>query len=557
MIQISLEHNLREIYRGLRYSNEESSVSFPLVANSFGTRIYDSRHWLGRVWTFFYRVNQTISCSTALNKALVKTSDAFHRQFSSVKQHLISYQEYIRKTGEGYPVNEDDYCEARKEITKWNGVAGQFLDIVQRYSPLPLDGIVDLKVLFISPSIKALKECQKIIDMEGVTGNALPLEIFNKILMGKILRSEDSKEMTRWISWLNKIDPEVDPIHRAFEALSIQFKREGESDESRRKNLSTLELHLLERGCRVLLKEDPEHTAWRKGLRKGDKIGTDIILGEEIHSLGYPSDLTHVYSIEGQPTQVAVIGQNCAILSLRDRQMQGCCDLGLKPVHFLKISEDGRIALMEKLQSLNTIKWGSTEAGIFFEDTIVLRGVVNFLKSLIKKNQTPVHFSTSHFMIDHEFQLRSIKPLKSQDFDFNAVEDFILECSSGNLAIFQYLMTESGLIKHPIAKFYLDLIRGSLKGDDISPDDLAGIYKISDSKVVDRGVDLIKQIKIIQQKLYISLKQALVSADPSWLQSQINDAIISCCGGYKTAGTMRETLIDDISKKIICKTSKP
>ncbi|MEI8364909.1 MAG: hypothetical protein WCF65_00690 [Parachlamydiaceae bacterium] len=535
----TLQSNLREIYRALK--SPENNLSF-LVADPSGKNIFSSTDLFGRLWSWYYKIRQPLkdeeSPFSNLHKAILHTHEVFRRHLLEAVPHLINYQKYLDARGNGYAVNEDLYFTARSRITKWNATTEPFIRLVQSQA-YPQCHEHEIFKTFLLEHTDELQNCQKIIDLEGITESPLPIEIFEKILRGKNVNPSDTKEINQWIVRLNKINPEVGRVHKALEAISIQFKQKTETEAERKNNLSRLELYLDDNGCTVFQKTDPTHLAWQQNLSSGTKLylnGEEVVIGQEMRGYKFANDFTHVYSLEGQPEKVAVIVHNCALLALRDALTRRSEYFGLKPANFLEISHDGSFALMERLQPLNTIQWTSTEDQLHPEDKPRAMELAKFVEQLIKQQMTPLHLSPSFLMFDREHHLRVTRPLVKEPFDFNRIEDFIAECASGNQMIFKYLMITSGLATHPTARFYTDLILGSIEGDQIAPDDLAGYYMIGDPKVVDRGVALVKQIGDLQQQLYASLGERAKTADPLMLRRKINQAILACRNKYKSAG---------------------
>lgn len=83
-------------------------------------------------------------------------------------------------------------------------------------------------------------------------------------------------------------------------------------------------------------------------------------------------------------------------------------------------------------------------------------------------------------------------------------------------------------------------------------DDLAGIYRIGDPKVVDRGVELIKEVRQLHDELCMKTRDLqLRSNDISKLLVQ---ALTSCYETTKAAGilwpSLAQTTLDFLTKEV-------
>ena len=284
-----------------------------------------------------------------------------------------------------------------------------------------------------------------------------------------------------------------------------------------------------------------KHLTWRQKLEKGCKFRlnhSEIILDEELFPKRSGSDQTRAYAIQGQTERVALIAQNCMALPLRDLRMRKENHLGITPALFLDISSDGRIAVVERLNALNTIEWTSTDDHLSPNDEATVDVLGKLIQGFIKQNFIPSNFSPTWLMYNQQLQLKFLKPSAKQPFDFNAMEDFVLECAAGNSIIFRELMKKSGLITHAAAKFYRSIVSNTLNAEATAADDLAGIYRISDPKVVDRAAILAGQINALKEKLKLEFRPLHPKLLPKQLNDKINQTIYTKYLANKTAGTL-------------------
>lgn len=477
----------------------------PLVASSSGTYIYNTKYGWGRVWSWYYIIVNILTGHDrrldSLKHAIVKTHVIFLNQIEVLRSSLERYEEYLKQLSSGYAVKENDYNPSREAITCWNLATKPFLTsigtMLQPIHPRLIslfnycfEDQKNLSEIFSTSTIVQAAVFQEIIDLEGVCGAPLPLMVFKKILKEKPLNSIDHKEIGRWINRVNQANVSVDALHRGLSAIASQYQL----------GPAVLELFLLEKGCSILLQPDPKQLHWRQQLCIGavlheeknlvDEI--EIVLGNEINPSRAKIDCHRVFTIRDDPKKVAVIPTNRALLAIE--QLQGNDSwLKIETARYEYISENGKFALIPRLRSLNSFKWSSADDIISTEDILLVEKLTGVVKECIKQNQTPLNFTPKTLMFDDAYNLKTLKPLCKELFDFDLLEEFVRACAGGNEIVFQYIMKQSGLSNHSTAKFYKEVVRNAMTGDETSIEDLAAMYRIEDPKVVDRGVLLVKE----------------------------------------------------------------
>lgn len=484
-----------------------------------------------------------------LKKAVIYTHNLFLQEIAHSQIALKDYLEYLEKKGKGYSLPEAQYFPSRTLLTEWNSSTKPFLKLIEKihcknnfFKPLQLD------LSFDSPSIKTFQFCQKIIDLEGIIEGPLPLELLKKILRKIPLNVLDQKDLDQWINKIESKNLGARTVHKFLRALVFIYTKKNTDPKTRQTILNNLELFLEDKGCKVFQKKDLKHLKWRQELEKGNKFSlnhSDIILGKEIFPKKTGSDQTRAYTIIDQKNSIALIAQNCIALPLRDLRMRQECQVEIEPVQMQDISPDGRIAVVERLNALNTIPWKSSQGQIDKEDEILLNILGKLIQRFIKNNMTPSNFSPTSLMFNDQFQLKLLKPLRKRLFDFNALENFFFECANGNHTIFKELMTQSGLIEHATAKFYRDIVSNTLNEENMDIEDLAGIYKITDPKVIDTATHLTNQILSIKNQLQLNLRETFPQLSPLELNKKINHKILQSYLGYQSAGFLWPSFPDN------------
>lgn len=538
----TLEHNIREIDHAIRFP---SCGTLSLTANFASTRIYDSRYCWGRLWRWFYNILDWITgndwLQTKLNDALLHTHHLFQKEMTKAQHSLQRYIIYLEESGKGYTVEETPIFPIRHHITAWNTATTSFLKATQQdHLNESIRSLANSQLpnpCFTCPDSSLFQANQNIINVEGTLAGPLPLAIIKKTVRKKPLNSIEQKELAKWIKKINKSDLNVNALHKALESLHTIYSKSTNLSRSFL-NLGELELLLENKNCTAFQKEDPKHIEWRQRLEPGSQLifkDKRLTLGNELHAWG--NQHIRAYTIEEYPKQIALIAQNRVALKLHNFRIQQQVDIGMSAIQLTEISSNGKVALIERLKELNAYKWPEQILPPPSEASQCLQSLLTLIQRCIQQNMTPLNLPQIHLMINEHGHLKTMTPIEIGPFDFNALEDFIIKYAAGSSFVQQELMYRSGLFTHQIAKFYRDLVRHTLQGEEISPDELAAIYKIADSKVIDRAALLLKQIKSARDLHLTELCAQQPRYSHQQLEKQLNAALLKHYLESKTAGT--------------------
>lgn len=554
----TLQGNLQEIFHAAKMS---ASHQIHLVANPFGTRLYYSSQGWGRMWRWFYMVaetffNQRGLRTTKVKKAILYTYALFQKNLQHIQENSSRYQNYLIKTAQGYSTNENELFLVRKNITLWNQATRPFVKaaineqrgIIEKLFQFCQKKPAEQNApVFAYPQFDMLKQCQKIINLEGILNGPLPLEIFEKISKNKRLSDSDFKDLDKWIKKLNQSSCSISIVHQAIQAIIaiINSQNQENSDQA---DLIRLESMLDKRGCTLFQQDDAKFIQWRNTLKKGSKLfldGKEITLSDQLGRKILGNDRFLSFSIVEMPDFVVLTGNNEAILGLKKSRHHPENGYGVEPIQISEIFDRGRWTLVERLKPLNSYAWSSTNI-LSNQDQFFSKPLVHLIKWLIQQKQTPDFFNPKYLMINPKQQLKSLRPTAKKEFDFNALEDFAFQCSSGNLTIFRHLMEASGLYSHLSTKFYHEVITNALKGDGSPPEDLAGIYNIDDPKVVDRAVKLAHDILMLKQHCCFTILEKHPEKKVQQVEQSVNKAILRCHQENRSAGTLWPTLLESV-----------
>lgn len=508
-----------------------------LVADFSAMRIYDTGSGWGRIWSWFYRVVDRITNQTLhqdkLKLAIERTREIFNEHLVNLQPHIQHYRDYLEKSGKGYDVPESDFFLARNMISEWNLATRSFLKIInqsvlnKQHSGLTLYNPIALTTD--SPDLDAPCILQDVIDLEGYLGEPLPLSIFKKIVRDIPFNVIDLKLLHKWTAKINKTDIGVKTFLKCLQAITKIYLKKNGSEKKFSDSFAKFAWVLEDNGCSLLDKADLKHLAWRHSLENGSPVivnNVEYILGKELFNSTSSNDQTRVYSIKNRSDQVVLIAQNTVVLPIRSQRMQKGNTLGIEPARFIDISMDGKVAIMECLKPICRMVWTSIDAQLSSSDVPIIQEFSRLIKSFIDQNTTPSNFSADNFMFNEKFQLKYIRPISRLAFDFNGVEDFIFELARGNLIIYKELMVKSGLASHLTSKFYREIVFNALhEQDDTATDDLAAIYKIGDSRVVDRAIVLTQKVRLLKSQNIMRLRESNSRLLPDQMMRKANDEL--------------------------------
>jgi hypothetical protein len=218
-------------------------------------------------------------------------------------------------------------------------------------------------------------------------------------------------------------------------------------------------------------------------------------------------------------------------------------------VDFRGMDKDGRFALVDRLKyPLQNIAWETN--GMTSMNKKACFSIIKLIKAFIAKEQTPEHFSPKFLMFDKNGLLKCTRiPKQGKNFDFNAIEDFILELSKNNLAIFQHIMSETGLTKLESALFYRKMVANALNGDSTPADKVAAQTGAVEPTVVDRGQELFKAVIALKKHCCERLKKAAIAGDlEAQVTAQIQLEYSRTCAAGKLWPDLEEKVVAQLAR---------
>lgn len=554
-----LKDNFQELYSSLHTSSDRQ---LNLVANYSGTHIYNSTKGWGRFWRLFYRLTDLICHNNLrlnkLKEALIHTHDIFHKQLPILQIHLDNYLAYLKNASSGYLTNENQIHPDRNAIITWNSATSPSLKFFKKLQHKKIRGLIHAcfgnktSNPFTTPVTAQVKMCSRIISLEGISASSLPLEILKKVFKQKSTHALEIKGLKKWIHKLNKQASHLNTISKGLCSLTRFFNRHTDNQVKSHYAPETLFLFLKTHGCTVFGHNDQKQITWRTKMWKPGSI---LSQGQTVFKIGKPlchtslsTNNTLVFDLPDLPESIALIPPNRIFLTLARAEKETS---SISSARIIEIMDGGRWALIERLWPIHSIPWKSTNIPLASDDLPKAHALVSLMKVCMETASTPRDLSPANIMFDAQGALKSLYPTPRYPFDFNALENFAYRSAAGNLAIFQYLMDNSGLANHAIAKYYMAIATSTLKKEAVHIANLGGVYRIGDSKVIDKAASFAKELSLLHSKITTTLQEKLPEYDPETLEKQVADTLLSHYRNNRTASFLWPTLAKSVIKTFL------
>ncbi len=515
-IDSTLTGNLQELY-GLELAKKSSYHQ--VVPGLWGNRIYYSEVGWGKilkivyaVWTFFFGSRSVIE---KLRKAIRYTERAFERQFKNLEKHFSSYQSsLVLLLEEDCYFDPKIYAKERWIFTRWHDSSAPFIRMVVRGESPKIDRLFKRLIGKSAsgstskfkqiPNYEEIQSYQKIINVVRQIPEKPPLAALKKLAWKKQLFQEEEKAMKVWIGSIHSLGNKmkVTTFHKGMKSLVKHVERMHRTQYVRKPRVDDLELELAKYGLNIFRQKDPKYMKWCESLKAGDELnirGKKYPIEDELTSCKMENKL-RVYTVKNNPNKVIVVGQNRVILSIKKRGAQEF-SWGIRPVHWFEVSSDGRFAIVEKLKiAVSKRRWLSNES-IHLDDLLLLKPIADQVSWFIEQNAVPKNLDSSNLMYSQMNSLKSTKILMKGEFNYPKLVDFCKKCANGNLTVYKYLMSETGLSNHSYQKYFQEVIKRTLEGKDDLAEDIGALqqFQITDYPVIEKG-KLFKKLVVKLQK---------------------------------------------------------
>jgi len=550
----TLESNLHEIYQSKK-----------LVADFSGKRLYSSMSGWGRFYTWVYEMAEIMGLDD-LEKKLFQSSMAHtHKQF---KVHLIkveeaskAYQAHLQKLCRGEESAERPIAKKRRLLCDWYRTVNQFVKLEKNVYPANIRNIIstgflehyskEYKIPFSEDAIGKQLKCQRrIMKMEGILKKPLPANVLLKASEGVTLEKQEKKTLKSFVKKLDKHQNQIGIrlLHGALQGI-ISARDESASTKS---NITVLEMALANLDCKQILQADQKHINKRELLNPGDEIICNrrvLILGERLGVNRDEFDQNMIFATN-DPTIVVSIGVNQVIHHLK-RVLVRDESWGIKSAKYKDIDSQSGYALIERLYDhLGSYTWVSNSDEIDPKDDDLASPISQLIKWFLKQNRTPLNFSPKYLMFSQKGDLKCLKVTLKTGLDYNALVQFVYECSSGNLHIYRSLMQKSDLSSHSYAKYYQDIVTFAARDEKHAAEDVAVARDIIDSRIVERGKELTEEVAFLKAKCRAFFNAKGYFGSTQGLIKEIAEELLVSYKASFSAGMLPDFMEADIIERV-------
>lgn len=514
-----------------------------LVTSFSGKSIYSSRSFMGRIFRLL--MPKQIK-EKKLHAAVEKTMREFWRYVEVLERSADQYLDFQRKKLIGIEFDPRGLESAENHLLKAALYFGPLWKDAEKGRPNELIKFLSSRD---SEEEEALKELSGIIqfvkrkkDYEWATGIETPLDQFRKIFMAAKLKNKDEKKIQAWIDEV-KDSPNLKrkglkekriekitscrSVHKFLVALSRYFFMEDESTLFFR--IGRLEHKLLKKGFTVLEEDDPLHLEWRERIKEGTTIGEDeekIELGEELSPAEYEfDDQVRVFGVRGDHLKEVAVYRNESE-GFRFNYHIRRKHFGIPLPLIFNHQKNGLMILRERLyQPISELEWDDLK--YTDNDYRAMEPIVQLIKTFKDISYTPAPveapFDAGYFQFNADGEMRSAYPMTPTRWNYEALENFVHQCSQGIVHLFSYIMSKSGLSQLKEWKAYQRVAQAALKGEDVEKV-AANKGKIATEEIIENRRALYFRIVQAKEKVFRSLSQThLVKKS---IKKDVNQAIL-------------------------------
>ncbi len=519
------------------------------VADFSAKAIYPKSDWKGLFWKYTYKTLDFVLCTS---KSLEQSTreKSFKLSEKLFKDAFVAIDATNKKVAACYEknkMNADEQDALRGDVVLIGVTLSSLFDLnipfsmTQRINRVQLAFEKVLKrQLFAEKEIALLRDFEKVYAMacvESIMRKPMPQHAFLGLLNGEA-RCAAQEELQEWLACVKDKEVRLTPwlFHQALAGMiEVVLKTKVNSAELSHQ-VSSLEIALLKKGCKMFQREDQLYTKWLTVLSPGtvidEKDGGGILLGESKQHPTFLSQGLVAFERQGHPDQLVIFGKSVALLGMwhASHKENGAM---VPFVTVLKTDPQGRYLVIEKLvSSLEAIPFRRKFGKVAEEDEAKCDEIARLIAWMSSQKVTPkVEFQPAFIFFTSKGFLRTLVPLKTDEpFDYNKLENFVRIAANGNYLAFRYIMRRSELIHHPVALFYLKIVEEHLLGAaKHAIRDQAVFDAIYDQRVIERAQTMIVNLKELRQKLFLALIPQLVNKERQ----------------------ARDTLLQEISKALI------
>ena len=500
----------------LFFTHDKNNADF--VADYDEHTLLDAHSAFGHAWTFIYDITSHFPGNYGYKEQKLKKT--LHNTYEKFKQTL----QYMKKTHETIVERikngDDEHLTEHRHIVVTISESlpclfFPFRSFITELHEIKNGNVVFQKIsgkkLITQEDVKILEDFKcdyRIFALDGILQHKFPFNVLLKLSTADDLLPEDDELLDRWLLAINErhhVLP-VDVLHQAIFAAVHIFSKNDQLDHTQRLELtSKIEWELFKKGCTLFDILDPYHTTWVKSLIPATicDFENKAIIGKRI---AFPAlQKLGLFCFENQASsdEVLLFGKNAAHLGIW-KVYADEISWAIPCVKIIEIDKLGLFVRIEKIkQPLSEITWKTRHGGVKKEDIVILDEISRLIAWLSCQRITPCDLKIEEVFFTKDDRLKVFAPLNQKKvslFDFNALEQFALLVAkagkqSPNLHIFRYIMQQSKLIEHPVAKFYRYIVEQTLLfGKTLNVSFEANLRLISDPQVILKAKNIIDDL---------------------------------------------------------------
>lgn len=463
------------------------------------------------------------------------------------------------------PLTSSRSVEIRQQVTACSEATRPFWQLFMRRElsglAAPLQPLLNQGTAITNKTLYAsFKRAQALIDLEGILGFDIPVEILAK-LNEATLSIGENQQLEKFVTQLNLKKSEIGfkNFQHAMQEIVAIINIDGQHPTTLEKMIQKLEeLH-----CELVHEEDPEHMEWREKLIPGSTVecnGEILRLGEELGDKIVNNE-HRVFALVGERHQghVVKIARNC--FQLRIEALKWADEnhhWGVQPTQTIAIDRDGRCVVMEKLANcLSDVKWESRAPRLHVNEERRVLTVANHIFCMHQWEGVPRHLDPQDLMFDSRGVLKTVRLLKKESFNYNILEYFCYLVAKGNAYILSFLMHVSRLNQHKVALFYKEAVEYTLRTGETNLLSLPQPTRYKNplyDEHVERLCEQAKQLRIdcfVEAKALLRRQGNHHYAQDDQLKEAVYQRLLQFYKASGTPGTLADTLKDKVVQSFL------
>lgn len=500
----------------------ENSQLEQFSVNPYTLELVPKISFMGRVWEWYFFIESLIFRKNFEFEKKIQVLEKIERQYRlaiTAIQNLhkrvstaltcegSSFYQVIREfleVAEACPFL--DHCTTRNSTAK---AVDTLQNLFLKERGIELIPEVDVRV------IQTFTEDHSLALLTSATQKAVPIILLQKIASNVFLDADEELEITNWIDSINQCSHLLSHLvlYRSLECLKLS-------------HFPKLICYLVSKGCSPLLTKDKVWDSSLRLLRSNAKLNAEYTLSEEIYDKELFELNLRLFAIKEDSSKAALFGgMPSSLIQLKAANEDAW---GLPPVRVHKVDAQGLYWIIEKPKyALSQHKWKTPDYGsIRQEDIPLAKELSRYIEWLSVNKINPKQFSIKHIYFTSDNKLVTLSPIRressSYPFEYCKLEEFVKDLSLSNHILFRYIMRESLLYKHPVAKYIVTVIHSGPRDEiDFTAEDIADKDTIPDPFAVERAKKNYTYYRRLAEELTIDIEKGGSEIEPAQIAKAI------------------------------------